>query len=459
MFQRTLLGSRMWAKLHRQAPLALGSGFGTPIHGVSQFPQNARAFSGLTLIRSSIFGTMGTRLDSPSISTNLSSTHALNFKSSIHFGKPAEDVAGRTTTPLRSMDYVKGLLNDRLNNDSNPRGLPHQPPPRADSFRGKLQERGGNNSFNGRAPLYQQPQLEANADVVHIKLMRNNSFVTVTDSKGNKKFGVTAGQLAGKGGKLGRYSGEAAAENVGRRVRQMKTRSVVVKVNGFTFFRRKKDAILSFRDGYSNSRSDVNPVVYLEDTTRGGDFPVRSSHSSRHGVSPVTGGPGGSRGCSDVYSASCGRRRFPSLRWANGLRLTPSSPLDPTASWCWGVGEGVVGRRRWWSTSVARFGVGGLARCWALGVVRVGSGDWKFSVCCGRLRRALFLFSFSFCLCVLFSVSGLFCIFVVVLLCSPVGRVLFSCWELYSCCAVGEQRELVYLLIGYIRIGLLDLVV
>ncbi|CAA0831904.1 Probable ribosomal protein S11- mitochondrial [Striga hermonthica] len=262
MFQRTILGSGICAKLHRQAPRVLVSGFGTPISGVSEFPQNARAFSGV--IRSSIFGTMGTRLDSPSISNNLSSTYALNFKSSIHFGKPAEDVAGRTT-PLRSLDYVKGLLNERRSNDSNPRRLPQQPP-RADSFRGKLQERG--NSFNGRAPLYQQPQLEANADIVHIKLMRNNSFVTVTDSKGNKKFGVTAGQLAGKGGKLGRYSGEAAAENVGRRVRQMKTRSVVVKVNGFTFFRRKKDAILSFRDGYSNSRSDVNPVVYLEDTTR-----------------------------------------------------------------------------------------------------------------------------------------------------------------------------------------------
>ncbi|EXB63633.1 hypothetical protein L484_026975 [Morus notabilis] len=35
------------------------------------------------------------------------------------------------------------------------------------------------------------------ADFVHIKLMRNNSFVTVTDSKGNKKFGASLGSVPG----------------------------------------------------------------------------------------------------------------------------------------------------------------------------------------------------------------------------------------------------------------------
>ncbi|KAL0393764.1 UNVERIFIED_CONTAM: putative ribosomal protein S11, mitochondrial [Sesamum latifolium] len=167
---------------------------------------------------------------------NVSLPYALSLRSFIHSGKQAEVEAGGTS---RSVDYVQGIL----------------------------QERGP--ALNGRTPLYQsQAQVESNADIVHIKLMRNNAFVTLTDSKGNKKIGVSAGKLAGKAGKLTRYSGEAAAEDIGRRVRQMKTRSVVVKVNGFTFFRRKKEAILSFKDGYSNMRGDANPVVYIEDTTR-----------------------------------------------------------------------------------------------------------------------------------------------------------------------------------------------
>ncbi|CAN7105960.1 unnamed protein product [Brassica rapa subsp. narinosa] len=32
---------------------------------------------------------------------------------------------------------------------------------------------------------FHRPNLEANADIIHIKLLRNNTFVTVTDSKGN----------------------------------------------------------------------------------------------------------------------------------------------------------------------------------------------------------------------------------------------------------------------------------
>lgn len=112
--------------------------------------------------------------------------------------------------------------------------------------------------------------VENNADIVHIKIMRNNTFVTVTDSKGNKKMGASAGCLAEmKGGpKVSKYSAEATAEHVGRVAKSMGLKSVVMKVNGFTHFKRKKLAILSFRDGYTNSRSDQNPVVYIEDTTR-----------------------------------------------------------------------------------------------------------------------------------------------------------------------------------------------
>lgn len=112
--------------------------------------------------------------------------------------------------------------------------------------------------------------IENNADIVHVKLMKNNTFVTVTDSKGNKKIGASSGCLSEmKGGpKLSRYSAEATAEHIGRVAKNMGIKSVVMKVNGFTFFKKKKQAILSFRDGYTNSKNDQNPVVYIEDTTR-----------------------------------------------------------------------------------------------------------------------------------------------------------------------------------------------
>ncbi|KAK6921412.1 Ribosomal protein S11 [Dillenia turbinata] len=114
------------------------------------------------------------------------------------------------------------------------------------------------------------PNTEVNADIVHIKLIRNNTFVTVTDSKGNKKFGASSGSLSEmKGGpKLSRYAAEATAEHVGRLARSMGLKSVVMKVNGFSFFKKKRQAIMSFRDGYTNSRGDINPIVYIEDTTR-----------------------------------------------------------------------------------------------------------------------------------------------------------------------------------------------
>lgn len=112
--------------------------------------------------------------------------------------------------------------------------------------------------------------VEHNADIVHIKLIRNNTFVTITDSKGNKKAGASSGCLSEmKGGpKVSRYAAEATAEHIGRVARNMGLKSVVMKVNGFTFFKKKKQAILSFREGYTHSRGDKNPVVYIEDTTR-----------------------------------------------------------------------------------------------------------------------------------------------------------------------------------------------
>ncbi|XVF31422.1 hypothetical protein REPUB_Repub16aG0144800 [Reevesia pubescens] len=95
---------------------------------------------------------------------------------------------------------------------------------------------------------------------------RSYTFVTVTDSNGNKICGASSGQLGGT--KVPRYAAEATAEHVGRLARNMGIKSIVVRVKGFTHFKKKRQAILSFRDGFSNSRLDRNPIVYIEDTTR-----------------------------------------------------------------------------------------------------------------------------------------------------------------------------------------------
>ncbi|KAL1204945.1 Small ribosomal subunit protein uS11m [Cardamine amara subsp. amara] len=117
---------------------------------------------------------------------------------------------------------------------------------------------------------FHRPNLETNADIIHIKMLRNNTFVTITDSKGNVKSKGTSGSLPDlKGGrKMTNYTADATAENIGRRAKAMGLKCVVVKVNGFTHFGKKKKAIIAFRDGFTNSRSDLNPIVYIEDTTR-----------------------------------------------------------------------------------------------------------------------------------------------------------------------------------------------
>jgi ribosomal protein S11 len=118
--------------------------------------------------------------------------------------------------------------------------------------------------------LYNLYHFQHDADFVHIKMRRNNTFVTVTDSKGNVKLSGSAGSLKDmkSGQKLSRYAAEATAEVVGRRSRGLGLKSVVMKVNGFTHFRRKRQAILSWREGFTDSRGDKNPIVYIEDTTR-----------------------------------------------------------------------------------------------------------------------------------------------------------------------------------------------
>ncbi|EEF43711.1 probable ribosomal protein S11, mitochondrial [Ricinus communis] len=116
---------------------------------------------------------------------------------------------------------------------------------------------------------FSRHNIEQNPDIVLINLKRNNTFINVLDSKGNTKFKATSGAKAvGGGGKVTRYAAEAAAEFVGRRAREMGLKSVVMRVKGFTYFKKKRQAIMSFREGFSNSRSDQNPIVYIEDVTQ-----------------------------------------------------------------------------------------------------------------------------------------------------------------------------------------------
>jgi small subunit ribosomal protein S11 len=121
-------------------------------------------------------------------------------------------------------------------------------------------------SYYPSGPGFHRPT-DSNADFVHIKILRNNTFVTLTDSKGNKKAGASVGILPGAL-KNSKNVPELTAEHVGRIARSMGVRSVVVKVNGFTKFSKKKTAIIGFREGYTHSRGNNHPIVYLEDTTR-----------------------------------------------------------------------------------------------------------------------------------------------------------------------------------------------
>ncbi|KAH9704827.1 putative ribosomal protein S11 [Citrus sinensis] len=149
-----------------------------------------------------------------------------------------DDETGRSSRP---MDFVRGIVEEDEKRFTGP-------------------------SQFGQFPRY---NVEHSSEFVHIKLMRNNTFVTVTDSKGNKRIGASSGCLPElKGGpKMSRYAAEATAEHVGRLARNMGLKSVVVRVKGFTYFKKKRQAIMSFREGFANSR-DQNPIVYIEDTTR-----------------------------------------------------------------------------------------------------------------------------------------------------------------------------------------------
>nr|YP_010542193.1 ribosomal protein S11 [Pulsatilla chinensis]YP_010542223.1 ribosomal protein S11 [Pulsatilla cernua]YP_010690197.1 ribosomal protein S11 [Pulsatilla dahurica]UYG19734.1 ribosomal protein S11 [Pulsatilla chinensis var. kissii]UYG19655.1 ribosomal protein S11 [Pulsatilla chinensis]UYG19690.1 ribosomal protein S11 [Pulsatilla cernua]WBU13036.1 ribosomal protein S11 [Pulsatilla dahurica] len=114
-------------------------------------------------------------------------------------------------------------------------------------------------------------------DFVHLPPIHNNTFVTVTDARGNKKTGASAGCLEEFKGRsrLSRYAAKATAEHVGRSARNLGMKSVVMKVKGSTYFRKKKAVILSWREGYtfaeckrSEGVRDPSKIMYIRDVTQ-----------------------------------------------------------------------------------------------------------------------------------------------------------------------------------------------
>ena len=85
---------------------------------------------------------------------NVHAPYALSFQHSLHSTDKKDDEARRNSP---SMNFVRGILDEDVRD-----------------FRGISQ--------------FQRRTVEQDADFVHIKMMRNNTFVTMTDSKGKKKL-------------------------------------------------------------------------------------------------------------------------------------------------------------------------------------------------------------------------------------------------------------------------------
>uniref|UniRef100_A0A0D9XQS9 Heparan-alpha-glucosaminide N-acetyltransferase catalytic domain-containing protein n=1 Tax=Leersia perrieri TaxID=77586 RepID=A0A0D9XQS9_9ORYZ len=120
-------------------------------------------------------------------------------------------------------------------------------------------ERSSNFGFgNSSRYLEEHKQLlvKGKRDFVHVLLKKKKTFVTVTDVRGNKKTGASAGSLEDRKGRarLSKYAAEATAEHVGRAAKKMGIKSVVMKVKGAAFFSKKKKVILSFREGFRGER-------------------------------------------------------------------------------------------------------------------------------------------------------------------------------------------------------------
>jgi small subunit ribosomal protein S11 len=132
---------------------------------------------------------------------------------------------------------------------------------------------GGSFPFTGSQPFNNQKQFtrKPKKNFVHVLLKGNKTFVTVTDAKGNRKTGASSGCLEDRKGRsrLSRYAAEATAEHVGRSARKMGLKSVVVKVKGASFFKKKKKVILGFREGFRGERvGEQSPIMLIHDVTQ-----------------------------------------------------------------------------------------------------------------------------------------------------------------------------------------------
>ncbi|CAM0944375.1 unnamed protein product [Alopecurus aequalis] len=137
---------------------------------------------------------------------------------------------------------------------------------------------GGNSGFTagGRTGRFNMDLLQPTGqrvkrDVLHITQKGKKTFVTVTDVKGNRRAGASAGCLEDRKGRsrLARYAGEATGEHMGRVARKMGVKSVVVRVKGYSFFRKKKKIVMGFADGFRGERVRTpTPIMYIHDVTQ-----------------------------------------------------------------------------------------------------------------------------------------------------------------------------------------------
>lgn len=139
---------------------------------------------------------------------------------------------------------------------------------------GRLAGAGGFRSMNFVQSILdedEQNSRKKKTDFVHIFLNRKKTFVTVTDAMGNKKTGASAGSLEGRKGqsRLSRYAAEATAEHVGRTARKIGLKSVVMKVKGAAYFRKKKKVILSWREGFKGEGvGGKSRILSIHDVTQ-----------------------------------------------------------------------------------------------------------------------------------------------------------------------------------------------
>ncbi|KAG5242023.1 hypothetical protein OIU77_002891 [Salix suchowensis] len=252
------------------------------IHNVAR-GENARHASWFS-------GNFGTSFGLLTSKEDVTAPYALSFQSFIHSTGQKDFETGRDSNPVdfaagredaemerssmqnsnldmgrnsRAMNFSAGQRDFEM--ERNPRPMDFYAGGRnsrpMDFVRGVIEQEGS------RFPQY---HVELNDDFVFMKLKRNNTFVAVTDSKGNKKknASMTAGwlQKLQGGAKLSRYAAEATAEHVGQAARQLGLKSFVMRVNGFTYFKRKRLAITSFAEGYG--KGGISPIKHIEDNTR-----------------------------------------------------------------------------------------------------------------------------------------------------------------------------------------------